>query len=169
MNSENESFSTSQPVNNFVQIKDVVLITLLTIIFYGGSWIGQKDTEIKYSRQENQLNSKIMQHENSIENLSREIERLQGSKKIITKKDAEIKKLKNELSTEQRQSDCYKKINAQINQLKEEERKRYGPFETYAETLTKKQARDAEKEAYRIDKLDEQLTVLYEQLGGCNN
>ncbi len=169
MNSENESSSTTQRVNNFVQIKDAVLIPLLTAIFYGGIWIGQKDTEIKYSRQENELNSKIMQQKNTIGNLSRKIEQLQGSKKIINKKDAEIEKLKTELSAERKKSDCYKNINAQINQLKEEEGKIYGPSKTFAETLTKKQERDAKEEAQRIDKHNEHLVLLYKQIGTCNN
>jgi chromosome segregation ATPase len=168
MNSENESTSFLQKCSNFAKANwklYLLIISLTSGIAYAGYWVGKNDTERKYSDQVNELNSKIMQHENTRENLSRENERLQGSKEIINKKDAEIKKLTKELLIEHKKSDCYKNINAQINQLKEEKRKTKGLGISYGE---KKKERDA-KIKDGLDKLDAHLAVFFKQLGECKN
>jgi uncharacterized protein HemX len=172
MNSENESTSNFQCCSNFAK-KHWKLLSFVAVIVTGiastGYWVGKNDTERKYSDQVNELNSKIVQHENTIENLFRENDRLQGSKEIINKKNAEIKKLENELSTEHRQIilDCYKNIDTHIKKL-EEKKIRY-EFNPYTETLTEKQER-VEKEAARMrDKLDARIDMFIEQRKGCKN
>ncbi len=146
-----------------------ILLSLFSVVCtatYAGYKVGQFKIDSELNGKITELKEIVIQQEQE-----KDIKNSDKAQKIINKKDAEIEKLKIELSAERKKSDCYKNINAQINQLKEEKRKIKGlGFEPFTFTeLTEKQAREAKEKAQIIDKLDEQLTVLYKQLGGCQN